>query len=352
VAGYSTANWGTPKRAYTSSWDAFAAKLDSGGNLTWNTFLGGSGSDFGNDIAVDGSGNVYVGGYSNATWGSPIRAYTSNYDAFAAKLDSGGNLTWNTFLGGSGIDYGNGIAVDGSGNVYVGGYSNATWGSPIRAYTSDADAFAAKMPETPTGIGLVSFEAVAGRAAIELTWQTAAETDNAGFHLWRAEGENEPYERITPALIPARGDAISGAVYAYPDYDVVAGRSYLYRLEDVDTNGESTFHGPASAVMGTIELLQPVDGMRPVGALPVCFSWDGGPFTQFRVEISGAADFSMFGLDLPSDWTAESSYQPTKFDWVKVRAMAGERGAVYWRVRGRMAAGAETTSESRWLLIR
>ncbi len=70
--------------------------------LTWNTFLGGSGTDYGTGIAVDGSGNVYVGGYSTATWGSPIRAYTSSTDAFAAKLDSGGNLTWNTFLGGSG----------------------------------------------------------------------------------------------------------------------------------------------------------------------------------------------------------------------------------------------------------
>ncbi|MDD8027768.1 MAG: SBBP repeat-containing protein, partial [Acidobacteriota bacterium] len=286
--------------------------------------------------------------------GSPIRAYTSSYDAFAAKLDSGGNLAWNTFLGGSGFDLGFGIAVDGSSNVYVGGYSNATWGdSPIRAYTSSSnDAFAAKMPETPTGIGLVSFEAVARHDAIELTWQTAAETDNAGFHLWRAAGEDEPYERITPSLIPARGDAVNGAVYAYPDYDVVAGRSFLYRLEDIDTKGESTFHGPALAVMGTIELLQPVDGMRPVGALPVCFSWDGAPFTQFRVEISNAADFSAAGLVLPANWTTESSYQPTKSDWAKIRALAGNSGVVYWRVRGRTSAGAESASAVRWLIIR
>ncbi|MDD8026857.1 MAG: hypothetical protein PHI34_10100, partial [Acidobacteriota bacterium] len=190
------------------------------------------------------------------------------------------------------------------------------------------------------------------RDAIYLTWQTAMEPDNAGFHLWRAEGTDQPYERITSVLIPARGDAISGAVYSYPDYDVVAGRSYLYRLEDVDTKGESTFHGPASAVMGTIELLQPGDGMRPVGVLPICFSWDGGPFTQFRVEISGAADFSTAGLALPADWTAEMFYQPGKPDWIKIRALAGESGIIYWRVRGRTATGAEATSESRWLLIR
>ncbi len=80
--------------------------------LEWNTFLGGSGYDFGRAIAVDASGNVYVGGYSNVTWGSPVRAYTASFDAFAAKLDSSGNLVWNTFLGGSGSDVGEGIAVD------------------------------------------------------------------------------------------------------------------------------------------------------------------------------------------------------------------------------------------------
>ncbi|MGA3094069.1 MAG: SBBP repeat-containing protein, partial [Dehalococcoidales bacterium] len=146
VSGYSTATWGAPVRAYTSGYDAFAAKLDSSGNLLWNTFLGDNGTDYGQAIAVDGSGNVYVSGYSTATWGAPVRAYTAGTDAFAAKLDSSGALQWNTFLGASGEDYGNGIAVDGSGNVYVAGYSNATWGtSPVRAYASETDAFAAKL---------------------------------------------------------------------------------------------------------------------------------------------------------------------------------------------------------------
>jgi len=145
VAGYSTATWGSPVRAYTGGGDAFAAKLDSSGNLTWNTFLGGSGDDRGRDIAVDGSGNVYVAGSSNADWGSPVRAYTSGGDAFAAKLSSSGALTWNTFLGGSGDDGGYGIAVDGIGNVYMTGDSNATWGNPLSPYTSGDDAFAAKL---------------------------------------------------------------------------------------------------------------------------------------------------------------------------------------------------------------
>jgi len=153
IAGWSDAAWGAPIQGYSGgSSDVFVARLDGGGNLTWNTFIGGSGQDVGHAIAVDGSGNVYVTGYSDATWGAPRRAYAGDYDAFVAKLDGSGSLIWNTFLGSSDKqklnkgDIGHAIAVDDSGNVYVTGYSWDTWGSPIRAYTSDArDAFAAKL---------------------------------------------------------------------------------------------------------------------------------------------------------------------------------------------------------------
>ena len=123
--------------------------------MTWNTFLGGSGNDWSTAIAVDGSGNVYVGGWSDATWGTnPVRGFTSvgsgtSYNIFAAKLDSGGNLLWNTFLGNSpapGAVAGTGIAVDSIGNVYVAGTSTATWGAPVVPYTSgNENAFAAQL---------------------------------------------------------------------------------------------------------------------------------------------------------------------------------------------------------------
>jgi hypothetical protein len=150
VVGYSTATWGSPVRAQAGGSDVFAAKLTPSGALTWNTFLGSSANDYGYGIAVDGSGNVYLAGYSYAAWGSPVRAYTGDYDAFAAKLDSSGTLTWHTFLGGSGTDYGFGVAVDGSANVLVGGTSFATWGGPVRAYSAGGDGFAAKL--TSSGV--------------------------------------------------------------------------------------------------------------------------------------------------------------------------------------------------------
>ncbi len=152
VAGDSSATWGSPLWAYTASTDAYVARLGSTGTLTWNTFLGGSGNDTGYDLAMDGSGNLYVTGISETTWGSPLRAYTGGVgDAYAAKLSSSGARNATTFLGGSDIDCGNGIAVDGAQNPLVAGYNGATWGSPVRAYTALSDGLVAKADlEAPT----------------------------------------------------------------------------------------------------------------------------------------------------------------------------------------------------------
>jgi len=154
VAGYSNATWGAPVREYEGGiTDVFAARLDKNGTLIWNTFLGSSGPDYSDAIAVGGSGNVYVAGTSDATWGAPVRDYTGGGDAFVARLNSTtGVLTWNTFLGGDGTDSGKAIAVDGSGNVYVAGNSQySSWGDPVRAFSGDMDAFVAKLNST-TGV--------------------------------------------------------------------------------------------------------------------------------------------------------------------------------------------------------
>ena len=125
--------WGTPINPLSGGDDAFVAKLNSSGALVWNTFLGSTDSDGATGIALDGSGNIYVTGYSYATWGVPVMTYSGLGDAFVAKLNSSGTLIWNTFLGSTPDDGATGIALDGSGNVYVAGWSNATWGTPVKS---------------------------------------------------------------------------------------------------------------------------------------------------------------------------------------------------------------------------
>ena len=72
---------------------------------SWHTFYGSNNSDeVGDGIAVDGSGNVYVTGYSDATWNGPAdrpRSMLSAeaHDIFVLKLNSSGAYQWHTFYG-------------------------------------------------------------------------------------------------------------------------------------------------------------------------------------------------------------------------------------------------------------
>ncbi|MBI3014117.1 MAG: SBBP repeat-containing protein [Candidatus Tectomicrobia bacterium] len=97
--------------------------------LSYSTYLGGTGADFGNGIAVDSSGNMYVTGYTasaNFPTANPVPPglNAGGYDAFVTKLSATGALVYSTYLGGSGDDRANGIAVDGVGNAYVVGSTN------------------------------------------------------------------------------------------------------------------------------------------------------------------------------------------------------------------------------------
>jgi len=144
VTGYSNSSWGSPLNPHAGYTDVFVAKLSSAGQLEWNTFLGSVAYDYGQGVAVDSSGNVYVTGYSNSSWGSPLNPYAGYSDVFVAKLSSAGQLEWNTFLGSEDSDCVYDIAIANE-DLYVVGYSSASWGTPLSGHTGGDDAFVAKL---------------------------------------------------------------------------------------------------------------------------------------------------------------------------------------------------------------
>ena len=145
--------------------DVFVAKLNTAGNgLVFATFLGGTSNadDMGMGIAVDTSGAVYVTGYAMSsdfptTAGAFQTTFGGNMDAFGAKLNStGSGLVYSTYLGGSGQDFGVGIAVDATGAVYVTGRaSSSNFPTTAGAYQTTLrgiqDTFVAKV--VPAGGG-------------------------------------------------------------------------------------------------------------------------------------------------------------------------------------------------------
>ncbi len=144
--------------------------------LDWSSYLGGSDSDYGWGIAVDGSGNIMVTGWTESSgWvsGGFDTTLTGYEDAFVAKLSPSGAHLWSTYLGGQLSNEGHGIAVDGSGNIVVTGRtSTGGWvsgGFDTTYNGGERDAFVAKLSQSgahlwSTYLGGSSFDAGYGIA--------------------------------------------------------------------------------------------------------------------------------------------------------------------------------------------
>ena len=104
--------------------------------LFYSSYFGGAGNEAARALGLDGSGNIYIAGYTT-TSNLPVprnaaqSAYggqTANFmtgDAFVAKFSPSGTLLYLTYLGGSGDDVASAIAVDAAGNAYITGYTNS-----------------------------------------------------------------------------------------------------------------------------------------------------------------------------------------------------------------------------------
>jgi len=123
----------------------FIVKFDPNGNAVWAKSAGYTDDDEGYSVATDANGNVFATGYYNntITFGSHTLLGTVGADYFIVKYDSTGNVLWAKNANGTYDDYGNCLATDASGNVYVAGnfgsnsitfqgytISNASLGTP------------------------------------------------------------------------------------------------------------------------------------------------------------------------------------------------------------------------------
>jgi hypothetical protein len=119
--------------------DAFLVKFNSEGQRLWGTYYGGSNGDGGRSCAVDGTGNVYMAGFTGSTTEVASighqNAIGGQVDGFLVKFNSAGTRLWATYYGGTEDDAGYACAVDGDDNVYMAG---STWGVTFGSQTGIA----------------------------------------------------------------------------------------------------------------------------------------------------------------------------------------------------------------------
>ena len=166
--------------------DAFVTELNATGNLVYSTYLGGSSpgvsgssADFGNGIAVDLQGNVYVAGETYTADFPTKNAFNNKLngynDAFVAKLNPSASgtssLIYSSYLGGSGFDTSSGIAVDSRGNAYVTGLTYSTDFPTLNAFDStlggSSDAFVTKVNPSASGAASLVYSSYLGGSRAE-----------------------------------------------------------------------------------------------------------------------------------------------------------------------------------------
>lgn len=197
--------------------DTFVTKINQAGTgIVYTTYLGGSGDDYGNGIAVDAAGNAYIAGFTSGnfptTSGAFQRTSQGGGDGYITKLNASGNaLVFSTLLGGNDFEEADGIAVDpNTGAVYVAGLTASTNlpVTPGAFRSSNAggyDCYAAKLNANGTALIYLTY---AGGGGFDYPIAMAADSSGNVYLAGQTSSLNLPVQN---AFQSAHGGAPQGS---------------------------------------------------------------------------------------------------------------------------------------------
>ncbi|OHB69328.1 MAG: hypothetical protein A2W23_03740 [Planctomycetes bacterium RBG_16_43_13] len=339
----------SPLQGSNAGWDdVFVTKMDaSGSTLVYSTYLGGTGNEYGNRIAVDSAGAAYITG---GTFSTDFPAFPfirwacgscpTYSDAFVTKINpSGSGIDYYRYIGGSDNDDGRGIAVDSAGNAYVGGVTYSPDFPRVTALQSGC-------PGCPTNSqGFVTKVSTASSGDIDISPAMADQVgtsvafDGTNYLVvWEdyRSGVSDIYGRLfTTSGIPVGGEfVISSTLYEKIDTKVYFGGGYYLVVWEDYRNGDSDVYGQIVSTSGTLsgsefaisnnpgtEQSMPAIGFDGTNYLVV---WEDNRYGTFDIwgrfiTTSGTLAGSRFAISSASG----DQYQPqTKFD--------GTRYLVVW----------------------
>jgi hypothetical protein len=295
--------------------DAYVAKLaPSGGALVYVTYIGGSGLEFGNGIAVDANGSAYITGWTDSTNFPRVSAFQSNNggfaDAFVTRLSpSGASLVFSTYLGGGRSDGGYGIDLGGDGSVYVTGYTNSTnfpRAAPFQALLAgDYDTFVARL--APSGSALV-YSTYLGGGGYDNGWAIAVGGDGSAYVTGYTASTNFPTATPLQAMFAGVLDAFvtklspSGASLGYSTYLGGGGLEYGFGIAVGGDDSAYVVGYTASANFPTAAPLQAaLSGGDDAFVTKVAPS---GSALTFSTYLGGGGDDVGYGIDVGADGSA------------------------------------------------
>jgi uncharacterized repeat protein (TIGR01451 family) len=293
--------------------DAFIAKLNAQGNaVIYSSYLGGDGNDSGKAIAVDSNGNAYIAGTTSGNF-PVLNAIQSMFgggmqDAFAVKVDAAGALSYSTYLGGTGIDFASGIAVDSNGNAVIVGYTEGLGFPTVSSLQPNIgggiDVFITKI--NPQGSAFV-YSTFLGGAGADYAQAVAVDTGGNAYVTGETTSTNFPIANAYQASPGGAGTGYSGFVtkldasghtLLYSTYLGGPGSSPLGTLAfaiAVDSSGNAYVTGETGPVFPIVNALQPVyGGGQLFDAFLTEFNATGGVLSS--TFIGGAADETAKGI--------------------------------------------------------
>ncbi|MDH4152735.1 MAG: tandem-95 repeat protein, partial [Nitrospira sp.] len=305
--------------------------------LSYVAFLGGTGYDTAEGIAVDSSGNAYITGWTGSTdfpttVGALDQSYNSgSYDIYVAKLSATGNsLVYSTFIGGSGNDTGNAIVVDGSGNVYIAGQTTSTDLSTVNAYQGtlkgSGDAVLMKLNSSGNALLYSTYFGGTSVAGGEVAYDLALDSAGIVYLAGQAYSSDMPLKNAYDATLGGTYDAF----VAKFDLSQSGANSLLY---------SSLFGGSGAEYANTIA----VDGNGNFSIGGQTDSADLTTVNAYQSSYAGLMDGFVTRFNSAGSAVTYSTYLggSTGSDWVEAIAIDAA-GAIY--VGGKTAGGFSTTA--------
>ena len=167
--------------------DVFVVKLgNNGASLDYATLLGGSEAEWGTDIVVDAGGNAYLTGWTASANFPAANGFDSTFggdrDGFVAKIDPAGVVNFAAFLGGSQTDEGWGLTLDGS-RLYLTGFTeSADFPVSADAYDGSLNSLDAFMATVETDGSAIVYATYLGGSSEDAAWDIAVGS-NETVHL-------------------------------------------------------------------------------------------------------------------------------------------------------------------------